>query len=197
MIKWKKFKVQKLPAQKSPSRFAGMEASKVAEKSARAKFGEAPEYMGMSQKSMTDLAAESYAMKAENKMFFKTLQKELKTSRAKTASGVKGLRAAGKKVPKASIFKAKQKGAMKSLKTAETKSQQAFTEITKRYTDRAKASLFKDRSVAVKPRKINEEGLAAMGLEDRVVSGMKGRTYKTFKNTARGDFNIFKPKKRN
>ena len=132
MIKWKKFKVQKLPAQKSPSRFAGMEASKVAEKSARAKFGEAPEYMGMSQKSMTDLAAESYAMKAENKMFFKTLQKELKTSRAKTASGVKGLRAAGKKVPKASIFKAKQKGAMKSLKTAETKSQQAFTEITKR-----------------------------------------------------------------
>ena len=103
MIKWKKFKVQKLPAQKSPSRFAGMEASKVAEKSARAKFGEAPEYMGMSQKSMTDLAAESYAMKAENKMFFKTLQKELKTSRAKTASGVKGLRAAGKKVPKASI----------------------------------------------------------------------------------------------
>jgi hypothetical protein len=197
MIKWKKFKVQKLPAQKSPSRFAGMEASKVAEKSARAKFGEAPEYMGMSQKSMTDLAAESYAMKAENRMFFKTLQKELKTSRAKTASGVKGLRAAGKKVPKASIFKAKQKGAMKSLKTAETKSQQAFTEITKRYTDRAKASMFKDRSIVVKPRKINEEGLAAMGLEDRVVSGMKGRTYKTFKNTARGDFNIFKPKKRN
>lgn len=197
MIKWKKFKVQKLPAQKSPSRFAGMEASKVAEKSARAKFGEAPEYMGMSQKSMTDLAAESYAMKAENRMFFKTLQKELKTSRAKTASGVKGLRAAGKKVPKASIFKAKQKGAMKSLKTAETKSQKAFTEITKRYTDRAKASLFKDRSVTVKPRKINEEGLAAMGLEDRVVSGMRGRTYKTFKNTARGDFNIFKPKKRN
>lgn len=197
MIKWKKFKVQKLPAQKSPSRFAGMEASKVAEKSARAKFGEAPEYMGMSQKSMTDLAAESYAMKAENRMFFKTLKKELKASRAKTAGGVKGLRAAGKKVPKASIFKAKQKGAMKSLKTAETKSQQAFTEITKRYTDRAKASLFKDRSVAAKPRKINEEGLAAMGLEDRVVSGMKGRTYKTFKNTARGDFNIFKPKKRN
>ena len=56
--------------------------------------------------------------------------------------------------------------------------------------------MFKDRSIVVKPRKINQEGLAAMGLEDRVVSGMKGRTYKTFKNTARGDFNIFKPKKR-
>jgi len=196
MIKWKKFKVQKLPAQKSPDRFASMEASKVAEKSARAKFGEAPEYMGMSTKSMTDMAAESYAMKAENKMFFRTLNKELKASRLKTAGGVKGLRAKGTKVPKASIFKAKQKGAMKSLKVAETKSQEAFTKITKRYTDKAKASMFKDRSIIVKPRKINQEGLAAMGLEDRVVSGMKGRTYKTFKNTARGDFNIFKPKKR-
>jgi len=196
MIKWKKFKVQKLPAQKSPDRFASMEASKVAEKSARAKFGEAPEYMGMSTKSMTDMAAESYAMKAENKMFFRTLNKELKASRLKTAGGVKGLRAKGTKVPKASIFKAKQKGAMKSLKIAETKSQEAFTKITKRYTDKAKASMFKDRSIVVKPRKINQEGLAAMGLEDRVVSGMKGRTYKTFKNTARGDFNIFKPKKR-
>ena len=196
MIKWKKFKVQKLPAQKSPDRFASMEASKVAEKSARAKFGEAPEYMGMSTKSMTDLAAESYAMKAENKMFFRTLNKELKASRLKTAGGVKGLRASGKKVPKASIFKAKQKGAMKSLKVAETKSQEAFTKITKRYTDKAKASMFKDRSIVVKPKKINQEGLAAMGLEDRVVSGMRGRTYKTFKNTARGDFNIFKPKKR-
>lgn len=196
MIKWKKFKVQKLPAQKSPDRFASMEASKVAEKSARAKFGEAPEYMGMSTKSMTDMAAESYAMKAENKMFFRTLNKELKASRLKTAGGIKGLRAKGTKVPKASIFKAKQKGAMKSLKVAETKSQEAFTKITKRYTDKAKASMFKDRSIVVKPRKINQEGLAAMGLEDRVVSGMKGRTYKTFKNTARGDFNIFKPKKR-
>ena len=196
MIKWKKFKVQKLPAQKSPDRFASMEASKVAEKSARAKFGEAPEYMGMSTKSMTDMAAESYAMKAENKMFFRTLNKELKASRLKTAGGVKGLRAKGTKVPKASIFKAKQKGAMKSLKVAETKSQEAFTKITKRYTDKAKASMFKDRSIVVKPRKINQEGLAAMGLEDRVVSGMRRRTYKTFKNTARGDFNIFKPKKR-
>ena len=100
MIKWKKFKVTKLPAQKSPSRFAGMEASKVAEKSARAKFGEAPEYMGMSQKSMTDLAAESYAMKAENKMFFRTLKKELKASRQRTAAGVKGLRSTNKPVSK-------------------------------------------------------------------------------------------------
>ena len=56
--------------------------------------------------------------------------------------------------------------------------------------------MFKDRSIVVKPRKINQESLAAMGLEDRTVSGMRGRTYKTFKNTARGDFNIFKPKKR-
>ena len=208
MIKWKKFKVTKLPAQKSPSRFAGMEASKVAEKSARAKFGEAPEYMGMSQKSMTDLAAESYAMKAENKMFFRTLKKELKASRQRTAAGVKGLRSTNKPVSKIALKKAKDKGAMKSLKVAETKSQAAFTKITQRYTDRAKASMFKDRSIStiVKPTgtraenlremKATRDAFKAMGLEDRVVSGMRGRTYKTFKNTARGDFNIFKPKKR-
>ena len=196
MIKWKKFKVTKLPAQKSPSRFAGMEASKVAEKSARAKFGEAPEYMGMSQKSMTDLAAESYAMKAENKMFFRTLKKELKASRQRTAAGVKGLRSTNKPVSKIALKKAKDKGALKALGAAETKSQAAFTKITQRYTDRAKASMFKDRSIKVKPRNISNDALKAMGLEDRTVSGMRGRTYKTFKNTARGDFNIFKPKKR-
>ena len=195
-MKWTKFKVTKIPAQKSPSRFASMDASKVAEKSARAKFGEAPEYMGMSQKSMTDLAAESYAMKAENKMFFRTLKKELKASRLKTAGGVKGLRASGKKVPKASIFKAKQKGALKAYKTADTKSQAAFTKITQRYTDRAKGSMFKDRSIKVKPRNISNDALKAMGLEDRIVSGMRGREYKTFKDTARGSFNIFKPKKK-
>jgi len=182
-MKWTKFKVTKIPAQKSPSRFASMDASKVAEKSARAKFGEAPEYMGMSQKSMTDLAAESYAMKAENKMFFRTLKKELKASRLKTAGGVKGLRASGKKVPKASIFKAKQKGALKAYKTAETKSQTAFTKITQ-------------RSIKVKPRNISNDALKAMGLEDRIVSGMRRREYKTFKDTARGSFNIFKPKKK-
>ena len=35
-----------------------------------------------------------------------------------------------------------------------------------------------------------------MGLEDRTVSAMVGGEYKTFKNTVKGDFNIFKPKKR-
>ena len=112
MIKWKKFKVQKLPAQKSPDRFAGMEASKVAEKSARAKFGEAPEYMGMSTKSMTDMAAESYAMKAENKMFFRTLKKELKASRLRTATGIKGKKLKVK-TPTAPTLKQKEAGIFK------------------------------------------------------------------------------------
>ena len=56
--------------------------------------------------------------------------------------------------------------------------------------------MFKDRSIKVKPRNISNDALKAMGLEDRVVSGMRGREYKTFKDTARGSFNIFKPKKK-
>ena len=126
----------------------------------------------------------------------------------RTATGVKGLRSTNKPVSKIALKKAKDKGALKALGAAETKSQAAFTKITQRYTDRAKASMFKDRSIStiVKPTgtraenlremKARRDAFKAMGLEDRTVSGMRGRTYKTFKNTARGDFNIFKPKKR-
>lgn len=227
-IIWSKFakvkSIQKLPAQKSPSRFSSLDARDVADKAARKKFGKdwfdkdtsKPALTGMSTKALTDMAVDSYAIKAEGKMFFKTLNKELKASRLKTAGGIKGKKFKIKtptaptfKQQKAGIFKgsglpkskpalkaAKSKGAFKALGIANKKSQTAFTKITEKYTTRAKASKFKNRSIVVKPRKINDEGLKAMGLEDRTVSAMKGGEYKTFKNTVRGDFNIFKPKKR-
>lgn len=225
---WSKFakvkSIQKLPAQKSPSRFSSLDARDVADKAARKKFGKdwfdkdtsKPALTGMSTKALTDMAVDSYAIKAEGKMFFKTLNKELKVSRLKTAGGIKGKKFKIKtptaptfKQQKAGIFKgsglpkskpalkaAKSKGAFKALGIANKKSQAAFTKITETYTTKAKASKFKNRSIVVKPRKINDEGLKAMGLEDRTVSAMKGGEYKTFKNTVRGDFNIFKPKKR-
>ena len=56
--KSKKFKFTKLPAQKAPDRFSSLRARDVAEKAARDKFGDAPEYMGMSQKSVLDMASE-------------------------------------------------------------------------------------------------------------------------------------------
>ena len=61
---------------------------------------------------MTDLAAESYAMKAERKCFLELLKKELKASRLRTAAGVKGFKSLQEK-PVAKIFKkAKDKGAL-------------------------------------------------------------------------------------
>jgi len=152
---WSKFakikKIQKIPAQKSPDRFSSMDKQSLADKAARRKFGEGSDFLtkqGMQTKSIRDVAVKDYATKVENKMFFKTLNKELKSSRIKTASGIKGLKAKGTKVPKASIFKAKTKGAVKSYNKANVTSKAAFTKITERYTGRAKASIFKKSSKA-------------------------------------------------
>mgnify|MGYP003141805524 FL=1 len=152
---WSKFakikKIQKIPAQKSPTRFSSMDKQALADKAARRKFGEGSDFLtkqGMQTKSIRDVAVKDYATKVENKMFFKTLNKELKASRIKTAGGIKGLKAKGTKVPKASIFKAKTKGAVKSYNKANIKSKAAFTKITERYTGRAKASIFKKSSKA-------------------------------------------------
>jgi len=152
---WSKFakikKIQKIPAQKSPDRFSSVDKQSLADKAARRKFGEGSDFLtkqGMQTKSIRDVAVKDYATKVENKMFFKTLNKELKSSRIKTAGGIKGLKAKGTKVPKASIFKAKTKGAVKSYNKANVTSKAAFTKITERYTGRAKASIFKKSSKA-------------------------------------------------
>ncbi len=147
---WSKFakikKIQKIPAQKSPDRFSSMDKQSLADKAARRKFGEGSDFLtkqGMQTKSIRDVAVKDYATKVENKMFFKTLNKELKSSRIKTAGGIKGLKAKGIKVPKANIFKAKNKGAIKTMKIAETKSTKAKNIITERYTGKTTKNIFR------------------------------------------------------
>lgn len=142
-MKWTKFKVTKLPAQPSPSRFTAMESQAAAESKIRAKFGELPEYMGLSRRAIGELAAESYALKAENKMFFGKLRKELKASRLRTAGGVKTMRSSGKSIKPRSIKVAKSKGAIKAYETAEKQSRAAYSKIMERYTGRTKGSSFK------------------------------------------------------
>ena len=155
-IVWSKFakikSIQKLPAQKSPTRFSSMDKQSLADKAARQKFGEGADYItkqGMQTVSIRELAAEGYAGKVRDRVYLKNIVKGLKASRLKTAAGIKGLKAKGIKVPKANIFKAKNKGAIKSYNQANTKSKAAFTKITERYTGRAKASIFKKSSKAV------------------------------------------------
>jgi len=182
-MKWKKFpsfkkkkepmkiigpkpEVKVLPAQPSPSRFSSMTEKDLATKAARRVFGEAPEYMGMSSKSMYKLAAESKATKMENRIFFSTLQKERQASRMKTASGIKGKKlkvktplsptakqieagiTKGSKLPtsKFALKVAKSRGAIKAYKSAFTKSTKAYPKLLKKYTGEAKTSMFIDRT---------------------------------------------------
>jgi len=238
-ITWSKFakvkSIQKLPAQKSPSRFSSLDARDVADKAVRKKFGQGSDFItkqGMQTVSIRELAAESYAGKVRDRVFTKNIFTGLKTSRKKTATFIKGassnvkasirpkkvtpkfvvpkiqykksailsrpeklIKATGKKtkafdpilrfpkqagqtiigkskiVPSKSVRKAKSKGAMKSFMTAQTKSDAAFTKITERYTGKAKASIFKNRTKPTKRLLTSFEGEKAQSVQRSLDQG--------------------------
>jgi len=181
----KKFKgVQKLKAQKSPSRFVKVGDAEKAKQAQRDLLGDIPEYMGMSNRAIGEMASESVALKTMNKKFFGTLRKELGRSRKKTATGLRTIRQS-KKVPKLAVTKAKSKGALKSYKVANVKSENVFRKTMEKFTTKTKASPFAQRSAEVKPRKISQDVLKQMGLDDREFFNPKSG--KTFINTVRGD----------
>lgn len=216
LVKKKTPSIIKLPAQKSPKSFLSEEAKSIetADKAARKKFGEGISYLpGMNVKSTQRLAAESYASQVEERMFSKTLFRERKASRLRTASGIKGKKfkiktptAPSKLQQKFGIFKssslpkskaslrlAKSKGALGAYKTADIKGQQAFSKIVEKYTSQAKRSSFKMKSIKAKKSTFSNERLKQMGLDEREVSAMVGRTYKTYRENPK--YNIFKKRK--
>ena len=145
----KKFKgIQKIPAQKSPTKFTSVMSDKTVQANQRKLLGDLPEFMGLSQRATGDLAAESVALKTMNKKFFGSLRKELGRSRARTATGIKAFRKT-KKVPKLAVTKAKSKGALKSYKVATVKSENVFRKTMEKFTSKSKASPFAKRSKAV------------------------------------------------
>jgi len=147
----KKFKgVQKLKPQKTPSRFTSVMSDETVKANQRKLLGDLPEFMGLSQRATGDLAAESVALKTMNKKFFGTLRKELGRSRAKTATGLRTIRQT-RKVPKLAVTKAKSKGALKSYKTATTKSENVFRKTMEKFTSKTKASPFAKREAGLKP----------------------------------------------
>ena len=181
----KKFKgVQKLKPQKTPGRFTSVMSDETVKANQRKLLGDLPEFMGLSQRATGDLAAESVALKTMNKKFFGSLKKELGRSRARTATGLRTFRQT-RKVPKLAVTKAKSKGALKSYQIATRKSENVFRKTMEKFTSRTKASPFAKRDVAVKPRKISQDALKQMGLDDREYFNPKSG--KTFINTARGD----------
>ena len=179
-----KSKIQNIPAQKSPSKFTSVISDKTVQANQRKLLGDLPEFMGLSQRATGDLAAESVALKTMNKKFFGSLKKELGRSRARTATGLRTFRQT-RKVPKLAVTKAKSKGALKSYQIATRKSENVFRKTMEKFTSRTKASPFAKRDVAVKPRKISQDALKQMGLDDREYFNPKSG--KTFINTARGD----------
>ena len=181
----KKFKgVQKLKPQKTPGRFTSVMSDETVKANQRKLLGDLPEFMGLSQRATGDLAAESVALKTMNKKFFGSLKKELGRSRARTATGLRTFRQT-RKVPKLAVTKAKSKGALKSYQIATRKSENVFRKTMEKFTSRTKASPFAQRSAEVKSRKISQDALKQMGLDDREYFNPKSG--KTFINTARGD----------
>ena len=179
-----KSKIQNIPAQKTPTRFTSVMSDKTVQTNQRKLLGDLPEFMGLSQRATGDLAAESVALKTMNKKFFGSLKKELGRSRARTATGLRTFRQT-RKVPKLAVTKAKSKGALKSYQIATRKSENVFRKTMEKFTSRTKASPFAQRTAEVKPRKISQDALKQMGLDDREYFNPKSG--KTFINTARGD----------
>jgi len=167
----KKFKgVQKLKPQKTPSRFTSVMSESTVKANQRKVLGDVPEFMGLSSRSVGDLASESLALRTANKTFFKTLSKNLSRSRARTATGIKTIRQT-KPVSKPAVFKAKNKGAMKAYKAANTKSETVFMNTIDKFTGRTKLSPFKNKTAKAKTSL--REGTKLRREGDRIINYQK------------------------
>ena len=133
-------------------------------------LGDVPEFMGLSSRSVGDLASESLALRTANKTFFKSLGKGLKQSRARTATGIKTFRQT-KKVSKLAVAKAKNKGAIKAYKTASLKSDKVFRNTMDKFTGKSKASPFTVKTQAAK--KPLREGTKLRREGDRIIDYQK------------------------
>ena len=173
----KKFKgVQKLPAQKPPTRFTSVMSEATIKANQRKVLGDVPEFMGLSSRATGSLAAESLALKTSNKKFFSTLKTGLKRSRARTATGIKTARLT-KPVSKPAVFKAKNKGAMKAYKAANIKSDTVFRNTMDKFTGKSKASPFSMKSkVAKRPlrdgTKLRREGDRIIDYQKKLMKDM-------------------------
>ena len=173
----KKFKgLQKLKPQKTPSRFTSVMSEATVKANQRKVLGDVPEFMGLSSRSVGDLASESLALRTANKTFFKSLGKGLKQSRARTATGIRTIRQT-KSVSKPAVFKAKNKGAMKAYKAASLKSDNVFRSTMDKFTGKSKISPFTMKTkVAKRPlrdgTKLRREGDRIIDYQKKLMKDM-------------------------
>lgn len=167
----KKFKgLEKLKPQKTPSRFTSVMSEATVKANQRKVLGDVPEFMGLSSRSVGDLASESLAIKTADRVFFSTLPKELRRSRARTATGIKTFRQT-KKVPKLAVTKAKSKGALKAYKAASLKSDKVFRSTMDKFTGKSKTSPFTMKTQAAK--RPLREGTKLRREGDRIIEYQK------------------------
>ena len=173
----KKFKgLQKLKPQKTPSRFTKVLSDTQVKANQRKVLGDVPEFMGLSSRSIGDLASDSLALRTANKTFFKSLGKGLKQSRARTATGIRTIRQT-KSVSKPAVFKAKNKGAMKAYKAANVKSEKVFINTMDKFTGKSKTSPFSTKTkVAKRPlrdgTKLRREGDRIIDYQKKLMKDM-------------------------
>ena len=173
----KKFKgLQKLKPQKTPSRFTSVMSEKTIKANQRKILGDVPESMGLSSRSVGDLASESLAIRTADRVFFSTLPKELRRSRARTATGIKTIRQT-KSVSKPAVFKAKNKGAMKAYKAASLKSDKVFRSTMDKFTGKSKISPFTMKTkIAKRPlrdgTKLRREGDRIIDYQKKLMKDM-------------------------
>ena len=173
----KKFKgVQKLPAQKTPTRFTSVMGEATIKANQRKVLGDVPEFMGLSSRATGSLAAESLALRTANKKFFSSLKTGLKRSRSRTATGIKTARLT-KPVSKPAVFKAKNKGAMKAYTAANVKSESVFRNTIEKFTGRSKLSPFSMKTKAAKKplragTKLRREGDRIIDYQKKLMKDM-------------------------
>jgi len=89
-------KTIKLPPQKSQSPVAFSDAvDKAALQHSRDTLGDAPQYLGFSDKSIREMAGESVALRTESKSYFSKLRKGLQRERRYQANQIKSARTLG------------------------------------------------------------------------------------------------------
>jgi len=173
----KKFKgVQKLPAQKTPTRFTSVMGEATIKANQRKVLGDVPEFMGLSSRATGSLAAESLALRTANKKFFSSLKTGLKRSRSRTATGIKTARLT-KPVSKPAVFKAKNKGAMKAYTAANVKSESVFRNTIEKFTGRSKLSPFSMKTTSAKKgfregTKLRREGNRIIDYQKKLMKDM-------------------------
>ena len=156
----KRYKFTKLPAQKAPPASAAESVQRLADERARAVLGDAPRFIGMSDRSVTELAARDLAFKTSAKKWNKFIPKITKRQRSTIASYAKRHKG---KVSLSGIKTAKERAFIKTLRRADRKQGRIFRQTHERFTGRSVSNPLRNYTRPTKPRE------SKLSIRDQIV----------------------------